>query len=76
MATYRALYKCRMCGEYFRNGPSVDVEIADRCMTWLHVGVHGGGSEEPNLTATHHCGGEYPGIALGLADFQGWKKEE
>ena len=71
----KAIYKCRLCGETYRTGIDTDKEAAEHCMVELVVGVRGREPMAPGMTAVHHCGGDHAG-SLGLADFQGWKKED
>lgn len=71
----KAVYKCRLCGEIFCHGYSYEEDVAQRCMVELNVGIQGTVLMAPYITETHHCGGEHAG-SLGMADFQGWKKEE
>lgn len=76
MPTYKAIYKCRLCGEVYADGPGVPVEIAELALEQFNVGITGILADAPTMTKTHYCGGEYPGIGLGLAVFQGFKKED
>lgn len=71
----RAVYKCRLCGEIYQAGPIVSVDIAARCMVELNAGLVCVQPAAPTMTITHFCGGDRAG-AMGLADFQGWQKEE
>lgn len=72
---YKAIYKCRLCGEVYKNGVTTGQDMAMRCMAELVCGIRGTVPIAPTMTETHYCGGDYAG-SLGLADFQGWKKEE
>lgn len=72
---HRAIYKCRLCGEVYKAAQVVGKDIAEMCMTELVAGIRGSIPGAPTITETHHCGGIYNGC-LGLADFQGWEKEE
>lgn len=69
---YKALYKCRLCGEVFHNGAETSEEKAELCMVGLHVGVRCIVPKAPNMTETHPCGGDHAG-SLGMADFLGWE---
>lgn len=71
----KAVYKCRLCGEVYRGGGTAIKEVATLCMEELVVGVRGREPMAPAVTAVHHCGGDHAG-SLGMADFQGWEKEE
>ena len=70
----QAVYKCRLCGEVFASGATTGEKVANTCMVYLHAGVVGVEPMAPTMTTTHTCGGDHAG-SLGLADFQGWKKE-
>ncbi len=72
MAEYKAIYKCRLCGQGYSDGARTSEEIARLCMEQINVGITGLVAPAPTLTATHHCGGPFAG-SLGLADFQGWR---
>lgn len=71
----KAIYKCRMCGELYHNGAYAGEKVAERCMLELNVGLVSLAPMAPRMTETHYCGGAHAGN-LGLADFQGWEKEE
>ena len=71
---YRAVYKCRLCGEIYGAAQIAGEDIAAMCMTELVAGIRGTIPGAPTMTEAHRCGGAYEG-ALGLADFQGWEKE-
>lgn len=70
--TYKAIYKCRLCGEVYESGATTGKEVAERCMVELNVGIRGTVPMAPTMTETHDCGGDHAG-SLGLADFQGWE---
>lgn len=70
----KAIYKCRLCGERFHNGAETGPDIAERCMVEMNVGIVGTVAMAPNKTEIHRCRGAFDG-SLGLADFQGWEKE-
>lgn len=73
---YRAIYKCRLCGEKFRAPTyTTDENTAVSCMAHIVAGVRGANLMQPTLYYAHGCGGDHRG-GLGLADFQGWEKEE
>ena len=75
MPTYKAIYKCRLCGAVYHNGTCTGGEVAARCMALLNAGITGIEPLTPSITETHYCGGQFAG-SLGLADFQGWRMEE
>lgn len=69
---YKAIYKCRLCGETYRSGTTTGRDIAHACMVELNLGLVGTVALAPTMTETHNCGGDHAG-SLGLADFQGWE---
>lgn len=75
MAEYKAAYKCRLCGKTYTTTGTTEEKTARRCLIHLIVGVVDPDPLAPGMTDMHHCGGEHAG-SLGLADFQGWEKEE
>lgn len=70
---YKAIYKCRLCGEIYATGAPASKKVAEACMVELNVGICGTVPAAPTATETHYCGGQHAG-SMGLADFQGWKK--
>jgi hypothetical protein len=70
---YKAIYKCRLCGETYADGCTTGRKVAERCMAELVVGVISTQPLAPTMTTAHNCGGDHAG-SLGLADFQGWKR--
>ena len=75
MPTYKAIYKCRLCGAVYHNGTCTGEKIATICMQQINVGISGIVPDAPRVTETHYCGGQFAG-SMGLADFQGWKMED
>ena len=71
----KAVYKCRLCGETYTNGCHAGETIAESCMQHMHAGLVCTLLQAPAKTETHYCGGPRDGC-LGLADFQGWEKED
>lgn len=72
---HKAIYKCRLCGEVYHNGTETGEKVALRCITELAAGLCPCEAMAPQKTEVHHCGGDHAG-SMGLADFQGWEKEE
>jgi len=75
MAEYKAVYKCRLCGQTYQNGVTVDFRTAANCISELVYGICGTAPEAQTMLTTHSCGGDHAG-SIGLADFQGWEKED
>ncbi len=71
----KAVYKCRLCGETYANGCHTGETMAECVMQFMHVGLVNTEPQAPAKTETHHCSGDRAGC-LGMADFQGWEKEE
>lgn len=73
--TYKAIYKCRLCGATYQCGATAGKGIAEKCMVELVVGLKGITPQAPTMTEMHRCGGVHTS-SLGLADFQGWEAVE
>lgn len=73
--SYKAVYKCRLCGVTYQPGTTTGKEIAEMCMVEMIVGLKGTKPQAPTMTEMHHCGGNHAG-SIGLADFQGWEAHE
>lgn len=73
-AEYKAIYKCRLCGMVYANGLTTGEEMAYRCTCNVAAGIVGVYAQEPLKLTPHLCEGDYTG-SVGLADFQGWRKE-
>ena len=71
----QAVYKCRLCGETYTNGCHAGETNAQTCMQFMHAGMVCTFPQAPAKTETHNCGGSRAGC-LGMADFQGWEKED
>lgn len=72
--TYKAIYKCRLCGQTYCDGTRGDYNAAVDSMAHVHLGLVSIDPRVPTRTTTHACGGNYTG-SMGVADFQGWEKE-
>lgn len=71
MKTYRAMYRCRLCGKAFYYGEAVDARTAAAYMIGCIVT---GEDPQLHLLEPHDCG--RPFESMGLADFIGWDVEE
>lgn len=69
---YKAVYKCRLCGEVFAVTGTADKKTAQECTWALCLGIIHTDPLAPTMTDVHNCGGDHAG-SLGLADFQGWE---
>lgn len=71
MPEYRAIYKCRLCGEEFEDGGTGDI-IAMACTVALTVKDYVRCERNLHRHMPHHCkDGSY-----GFADFCGFRKVE
>ena len=68
-----AVYKCRLCGERYKT-VTTGLEVAERLMVEMNVGICSTLAMAPLKTGTHRCGGHLVG-SLGLADFLGWEAQ-
>lgn len=71
----KAIYKCRLCGKVYHNDTETGEKVALDCITEMAIGIRVYRPQAPQMTEPHFCGGDHAG-SLGLADFQGWQKEE
>lgn len=69
---YKARYKCRLCGEVFRNTVCTEKKTAQECIVAVCLGIVHTDPLAPQLYETHDCKGTHAG-SLGLAEFQGWE---
>ena len=69
---YRAMYKCRLCGNRYPCMGTGSKEIAYKTVVQLTALGYSLESLAPTMTAPHLC----PSGSVGIADFQGWEKEE
>lgn len=71
--TYRAIYRCKLCGRTFHNGKTTnDKDLAYDALEELHAGICGTVPARPRETETHRC----EGGRLGYAYFLGYDIEE
>lgn len=68
----KAIYKCRLCGKNFSSIERATYNIAVHITTRLSIGLIPDVRDAPNIMKGHACNGG----GIGLADFQGWEKEE
>ena len=74
MSEYRAIYKCRMCGEEFGSAVTTSTDIAIKHM--LIVTVQYKPPEYIGTSVTELSMHSCKDGSLGLADFIGFRKEE
>ena len=74
MSEYRAIYKCRLCGEEFASAVTGNSDIAIKHMVGVTVGYNPTEYIGAPITETtmHSC----KGGSMGLADFLGFRKVE
>ena len=68
----KAKYKCRLCGEVYKNGATTGPEVAWQHLVEMNAGICCTLPMAPLKTDIHHCSGG----SLGLADFLGWEAKE
>ena len=75
MKTYKAMYRCRLCGKTFYNGTQTGGRLAEAHL--LDLAAHGvpKNPSAPHMVEPHHCGAPYED-SIGLADFIGWYDAE
>lgn len=69
---YRAIYKCRLCGNKFSCTKTGNEDIVTKNVIELTSLGYSLGAMMPSMTSPHLC----PSGSWGIADFQGWEKEE
>lgn len=74
MATYKAVYKCRLCGKVYRNGVETSEIAAVNATAMIAAGVKITEPLAPTPMEVHRCMDKYA-ARIGLADFQGWERE-
>ena len=70
MKTYKAMYRCRLCGKAFYNGRTTGEQQAELHLFDLAALGAPPNKTMPLLLEKHDCG--RPFHCLGLADFVGW----
>ena len=74
MAEYRAMFKCRLCGERYWNGTATgSKDIVLKETTVLLIGAKPSTPMMPSMTEPHVCKGHTFKGCLGVADFIGWE---
>ena len=74
MKTYKAMYRCRLCGKAFCSGEETDERLARGCINLIVSGIKQKYIPTPKMLLLHDCGEPYNGI--GLADFIGFIAKE
>lgn len=69
---YKAIYKCRICGQKYTSGATTCKDIAYRTVVELTAMGYSVEAQAPTMTAPHICQGER---GVGVADFLGWEKD-
>jgi hypothetical protein len=67
---YKAMYKCRLCGQVYHTITASE-ELAQDTMVGLTEEFYGSAPMPVWPTETHYCGGDHAG-SMGLADLLGW----
>lgn len=66
MKTYKAMYRCRICGKAFCSGEETDERLARGCIIRIVSGIKQKCIAAPIMLLLHDCGEPYNGV--GLAD--------
>ena len=74
MAEYRAIYKCRLCGEEFASAVTGNSDIAIKHMVGVTVGYNP--TEYIGVPITEKTIHSCKGGSMGMADFWGFRKVE
>ena len=74
MTTYKAMYRCRLCGKVFFDGSEKDEHSARACINLIVTGIKPKYIAIPPMLYKHDCGEPYNGI--GLAGFIGFIAKE
>jgi len=70
--TYKAMYKCRLCGETFTDMITSNDDLVKEIIIKLCCNVKVNTIMAPDLLAPHVCSNK----GYGIADFQGFDAEE
>lgn len=74
MTEYRAIYKCRLCGEEFASAVTGNSDIAIKHMVGVTVGYNP--TEYIGAPITEKTMHSCKGGSMGMADFWGFRKVE
>lgn len=74
MTTYKAMYRCRLCGKAFCSGEETDERLARGRINLIVSVIKQKYITIPNMLLLHDCGEPYNGV--GLADFIGYIAKE
>ena len=75
MSEYRAIYKCRLCGEEFENGRIENENIVDSCV--MAISILGDTQKVRTSMSLHEHYVHYcKNGSMGMADFLGFRKVE
>ena len=74
MSEYRAIYKCRLCGEEFASAVTGNSDIAIKHMVGVTVGYNP--TEYIGVPITEKTIHSCKGGSMGMADFWGFRKVE
>ena len=69
---YKAIYKCRLCGERYESGATTNRNLALQTTVELTVMGYSVEPQAPTMTESHDC----EGGGFGVADFLGWEAKE
>jgi len=74
MATFYQKYKCRLCGKSYHNAAATgNYSLAWKCAFALTANFQPFKEPlSPSLLGIHHCNNG----SIGIADFEGWEREQ
>lgn len=76
MRTFKAIFKCRLCGKTYYEGTCCNHQDTVKYGTrQLCVGQKPKEVMFPTMQELHYCEDNFEG-SIGIADFQGWKNEK
>lgn len=75
MATYQAIYKCRLCGETFASSVLSEAEV-DKCFNSFWKGRYRYNSMSGRSDIPKECSHFCKDGSIGFAAFQGFRKVE
>lgn len=72
MNEYKAIFKCRLCGEIYKSQIAGRVIAVQSVISACNNNIEPISSTAPSITEPHFCKDD----SIGVADFQGFRREE